>query len=68
MLDISEAALERAKLRLKEQAKQVKWIVADITNFVPTENYDFWHDRAAFHFLKRRKKYKQLHRYGSKVY
>ena len=22
-----------------------------MVNFVPTEQYDFWHDRAAFHFL-----------------
>lgn len=27
------------------------WIVADITEFEPTEQYDIWHDRAVFHFL-----------------
>lgn len=32
-------------------ANKVKWIVADATTFKPTEKYDFWHDRAAFHFL-----------------
>ena len=26
-------------------------MVADASNFIPTEQYDFWHDRAAFHFL-----------------
>lgn len=51
VLDISEAAIDRAKKRLGNKAKNVKWIVADVTNFKPTEKYDFWHDRAAFHFL-----------------
>jgi SAM-dependent methyltransferase len=51
VLDISEAAIERAKKRLGERANKVKWIVADAATFKPTEKYDFWHDRAAFHFL-----------------
>ena len=25
--------------------------MADAAHFQPTETYDFWHDRAAFHFL-----------------
>ena len=51
VLDISEAAISRAKQRLSDKATNVKWIVADAANFKPTEKYDFWHDRAAFHFL-----------------
>jgi len=51
VLDISAAAIDRAKQRLGEKAKNVKWIVADAAIFKPTEKYDFWHDRAAFHFL-----------------
>lgn len=51
VLDISGKALERAKKRLGEKAKQVQWIVGDITNFKPTAPYDIWHDRAVFHFL-----------------
>ena len=51
ILDISEAAIERAKNRLGAKAKSVKWIIEDVLNFIPTEKYDFWHDRAAFHFL-----------------
>lgn len=51
VLDISEKAIDRAKKRLGERAEKVKWIVADAANFTPTETYDFWHDRAAFHFL-----------------
>ncbi|HNU34497.1 MAG TPA: class I SAM-dependent methyltransferase [Bacteroidia bacterium] len=51
VLDISAASLDRAKLRLGDRATKVKWIVADAATFKPTEQYDFWHDRAAFHFL-----------------
>jgi hypothetical protein len=36
-------------LGAKEEA--VQWIVSDITEFEPAVEYDFWHDRAAFHFL-----------------
>lgn len=51
VLDISEAAIDRAKQRLGAKAESVKWIIADTSTFSPTEKYDFWHDRAAFHFL-----------------
>jgi cyclopropane fatty-acyl-phospholipid synthase-like methyltransferase len=51
VLDISEQALENAKLRLGDNAKNVTWIVSDIIDFKPKEIYDIWHDRAAFHFL-----------------
>lgn len=51
VLDISERAVSRAKERLGKKADKVKWIVSDITEFAPTEKYDVWHDRAAFHFL-----------------
>ena len=51
VLDISEKAIEKAKLRLGANANKVNWLVSDITQFVPTTHYDVWHDRAAFHFL-----------------
>jgi SAM-dependent methyltransferase len=51
VLDISEKALERAKHRLGNNAAKIKWIVADSCTFKPVERYNFWHDRAAFHFL-----------------
>ncbi|TDE29346.1 class I SAM-dependent methyltransferase [Flavobacterium ranwuense] len=51
VLDISEFALERAKKRLGDKADNVHWIVSDISEFQPKENFDFWHDRAVFHFL-----------------
>jgi hypothetical protein len=51
VLDISEAAIQRAKIRLGEKANLVHWIVSDIRDFKPDTFYNIWHDRAAFHFL-----------------
>lgn len=51
VLDISEKSLERTKKRLGEKALDVHWIVSDVTDFKPSVQFDFWHDRAAFHFL-----------------
>ncbi|MGO4708327.1 trans-aconitate 2-methyltransferase [Chryseobacterium sp. 2TAF14] len=51
VLDISEKALEKAKIRLGDKAKKVNWIVSDIIDFQPTTTFDVWHDRASFHFL-----------------
>jgi 2-polyprenyl-3-methyl-5-hydroxy-6-metoxy-1,4-benzoquinol methylase len=53
VLDISAAAIAKAKERVGDKSKQVKWVVSDINEFDSTENYDVWHDRAAFHFLTR---------------
>ena len=50
VLDISEAAIRRARKRLGDAADKVEWIVSDVLDFVPEEPYDVWHDRAAFHF------------------
>lgn len=55
VLDISKTAIEQAKKRLGERAARVNWIVADILSFQPQEQYDLWHDRAAFHFLTEEK-------------
>nr|WP_294774564.1 class I SAM-dependent methyltransferase [uncultured Flavobacterium sp.] len=51
LLDISAKAIERIKSRLGDKASKVTFIVSDILDFEPTERYDFWHDRACFHFL-----------------
>jgi ubiquinone/menaquinone biosynthesis C-methylase UbiE len=51
VLDLSIEALQRAQHRLGDKAKLAQWIVADVTMFQPTGEYDLWHDRAAFHFL-----------------
>ncbi len=51
VLDISAAALDVAKARLGARASSVEWIVADVTAWQPKQQFDIWHDRAAFHFL-----------------
>ncbi|MDC3305551.1 class I SAM-dependent methyltransferase [Flavobacteriales bacterium] len=63
VLDISENAINRAKQRLGNIDEKVKWVISDITNFLPEKKYDVWHDRAVFHFLTEQKdiaKYKTL--------
>jgi len=52
VLDISAAAIERAKKRLGTDATKVEWLVTDILDFKPTKTYEVWHDRAVFHFLR----------------
>ena len=55
VLDLSEAAMEVNKTRLREKASSVRWIIADITRIELEPNvYDVWHDRAVFHFLTAR--------------
>ncbi len=51
VLDISDKALERAKKRLGKKAKNVNWVVSDVTDYEPETYFDVWHDRATFHFL-----------------
>ena len=51
VLDVSAAALARARTRLGEQADQVRWIEADVTGPWTVSQVDIWHDRAVFHFL-----------------
>jgi SAM-dependent methyltransferase len=51
VLDLSAAALDAAKERLGDRGTGVDWVVADVTIWEPSQSYDLWHDRAAFHFL-----------------
>jgi 2-polyprenyl-3-methyl-5-hydroxy-6-metoxy-1,4-benzoquinol methylase len=51
VLDISAAAISRAKERLGDKALIVNWIISDVLDFKTNSQFDFWHDRAAFHFL-----------------
>ena len=51
VLDISGAALARARQRLGPAASRVQWLEADVRRFEPPQPYALWHDRAAFHFL-----------------
>jgi len=53
VLDLSQAALDAARARLGERAARVQWLCADVTDArLPEAAYDFWHDRAVFHFLR----------------
>ena len=52
VLDISASAIEQAKARLGARAAEVTWLVGDVMQVqLPEHHYDFWHDRAVFHFL-----------------
>ena len=51
VLDISAAALQRARERLGETSRRVNWIEADVTGDWHVPFVDIWHDRAVFHFL-----------------
>ncbi len=51
VLDISSKAIHYAQERLGKRAENVSWIEADVTEFESSVQYDFWHDRAVFHFL-----------------
>lgn len=51
VLDLSQVALDAARQRLGQAGDAVSWIAADITAWSPDRQYDFWHDRAVFHFL-----------------
>lgn len=54
VLDISGKALEKAKMKLRDKAKLVTWIEADILEFETNTRFDIWHDRATFHFLTKK--------------
>ena len=51
VLDVTEKALATSKARLGTRASKVRWFVADVTKWEPSQTFDVWHDRAAFHFL-----------------
>jgi SAM-dependent methyltransferase len=53
VLDLSQTALDTARARLGDRSERVRWICADVTEAsLPPVAYDFWHDRAVFHFLR----------------
>jgi 2-polyprenyl-3-methyl-5-hydroxy-6-metoxy-1,4-benzoquinol methylase len=52
VLDLAETAILKSQHRTKTAAKQIRWLVADVTEAsLPPNTYDIWHDRAVFHFL-----------------
>lgn len=54
VLDVSGSALAHAKNRLGEKAESVHWYEEDVTRFNPPHRFEFWHDRAVYHFLTER--------------
>lgn len=53
VLDISATAIANARERLGPRAGTVTWFTGDITRLeLPSNAFDFWHDRAVFHFLR----------------
>jgi SAM-dependent methyltransferase len=51
VLDLSEVALLTAPARLDPVEARVRWVHADILDWIPDRTYKLWHDRAVFHFL-----------------
>lgn len=53
VLDVAQAALDKARARLGPRADEARWVVADVRSWTPDAMRDVWHDRAAFHFMVR---------------
>lgn len=52
VIDLSPTAIARARERLGPRAAKVAWRIGDVTTMkLPEHRFDFWHDRAVFHFL-----------------
>ena len=51
VLDISGAALQRARHRHGRGAEKISWVESDVLEFTPERTFTLWHDRATFHFL-----------------
>lgn len=51
VLDLSSAALERAREAMGPRGDTVSWVAQDVLRWQPDGHFDLWHDRAAFHFL-----------------
>lgn len=50
VLDISEVALRTSRALLGPPGAAVRWIAADVLDWIPDRAYGLWHDRAVFHF------------------
>ncbi len=51
VLDVSDSALERTRLRLGDVAAAITWLATDVASDWSLKPMDVWHDRAVFHFL-----------------
>ncbi|WP_199853124.1 SAM-dependent methyltransferase [Plantactinospora sp. BC1] len=50
VLDVAATALQTSRDRLGHTAA-ITWITADLLQWQPERRYQWWHDRAVFHFL-----------------
>lgn len=50
-LEISNSAIAGSRARLGKLASRIKWVQADVLEWVPKGRYYLWHDRAVFHFM-----------------
>lgn len=51
VLNISQTAIDRARKRLGAHAREIHWIIADVTAHRDLGSFDVWHDRAVLHFF-----------------
>src|SRR5262249_3742801 len=52
VLDISARAIARSQERVGARGVGVEWLTGDVTEIeLRAHHFDFWHDRAVFHFL-----------------
>ena len=51
LVDISQIALEKTRLRLGTAATGISFLEVDVTAWAPQRMWNVWHDRAVFHFL-----------------
>ena len=51
LLDLSQAALDKAQARIGSAAEKLNWVVGDVLEYEGKQQFDLWHDRACFHFL-----------------
>ena len=51
VLDISSHGLHIAQRRLRDDARRVRWLVADLLTWRPHRSWQVWHDRAVLHFF-----------------
>jgi len=55
VLDISSAAISKAKEMLGQRGAKAKWLVSNILEAqFEKSSFDLWHDRAVFHFLTKK--------------
>jgi trans-aconitate methyltransferase len=62
VMDISEVAVSEVRQRVHGRVS-ASFVVADVCTWAPTRNFDLWHDRAVFHFMKSAEEKHKAHTY-----